>query len=126
LLQDGIVLVAGGTNDHFLPTASAELYDPASGSWTVTGNLNTARNEHRATLLTDGAVLVEGGENFGELASAEFYDPASRTWAATTSLRFARHLHTATLLEDGSVLIAGGGSGGTTAVKRAELGQSHR
>ena len=46
-----------------LPIPSAELYDPASGTWTVTGSLNTARYFHTATLLPNGMVLVAGGRN---------------------------------------------------------------
>ena len=81
LLPNGKVLVAGGqgaSGGNFL--SSAELYDPASGSWTTTGSLNTARADHTATLLPNGKVLVAGGYNGGpELTSAELYDPASGT-----------------------------------------------
>ena len=74
LLQNGMVLVAGGENNHFNVLASAGLYDPTSRTWTVTGSLNTARAGHRATLLQNGkVVLVAGGldTNFRVLASAE-------------------------------------------------------
>ena len=56
---------------------SAELYDPASGTWTATGGLNTARADHTATLLPNGKVLVAGGTNIDPLptlSSAELYD----------------------------------------------------
>ena len=107
LLPNGKVLVAGGYNGGAL--TSAELYDPASGTWTATGSLNTARYDHTATLLPNGKVLVAGGiSNGSDLTSAELYDPASGTWTATGSLNTARYEHTATLLPNGKVLVAGG------------------
>ena len=60
MLPNGKVLVAGGVNFSGYLT-SAELYDPASGTWTATGSLNTARDNHTATLLPNGKVLVAGG-----------------------------------------------------------------
>jgi WD40 repeat protein len=112
LLPNGKVLVAGGVNGPGDQTASAsaELYDPASGTWTATGSLVTARYVHSATLLPNGKVLVAGGFNdsSGYLASAELYDPASGTWTATGSLATARFLPAATLLPNGKVLVTGG------------------
>jgi hypothetical protein len=75
-LPNGMVLVAGGYDNsnprRFIYLASAELYDPASGAWTATGSLNTARYAHTATLLLNGMVLVAGGSgSHGTLASAE-------------------------------------------------------
>ena len=90
--------------------ASAELYDPASGTWTATGSLATAR----ALAHGDVAAQRQGARrrrlqlHSGVLASAELYDPASGTWTATGSLATARYHHTATLLPNGKVLVAGG------------------
>jgi hypothetical protein len=82
LLGDGDVLVAGGltgttSNGH---SSSALLYNPAAGTWTATGALNTPRIDQTASLLPNGQVLVAGGENFAShkltlLASAELYTP---------------------------------------------------
>src|SRR5438309_4456758 len=89
LLPNGKVLVAGGGDiDGIHP--SAELYDPASGTWSATGSLATPRSGHTATLLPNGKVLVAGGGDGSILASAELYDPASGTWSATGSLATAR------------------------------------
>jgi hypothetical protein len=70
------VLVAGGYNYTSLWLASAELYDPANGTWTATGSLVTARYNHTATLLTNGEVLAAGGGDgsLRGLASAELYE----------------------------------------------------
>jgi N-acetylneuraminic acid mutarotase len=109
-LADGSVLVAGGVTGSGpeLPDF-AELYDPATGSWTAAGTFVTPRRSHTATLLTDGKVMVAGG--FGMLdamASADVYDPAARSWTPIAAMNEARSGHTATLLTDGEVLVAGG------------------
>src|SRR5215212_861420 len=43
LLANGKVLVAGGISGAFYETRSAELFDPATGIWTQTGNLKFGR-----------------------------------------------------------------------------------
>ena len=82
LLPNGKVLVAGGcTQTGFSGvTASAELYDPTTGTWTSTGTMTTTRGYHVATLLPNGKVLVAGGviNNSQAVTSAsEIYDPAT-------------------------------------------------
>jgi hypothetical protein len=116
LLADGRVLITGGTRAAdvgLIGVASAELYDPASGTFAATGDMTVPRVFHAATLLADGRVLITGGTRsadvgLGSVASAELYDPASGTFTATGDLTVPRLGHTATLLPDGRVLIAGG------------------
>jgi hypothetical protein len=115
LLPGGSVLITGGGSSYGTDTAesSAELYDPASGTFIPTGSMSLPRARHTATLLPDGRVLIAGGGALtccsGAVASAEVYDPASGTFVATGAMTVERAGHTATLLNDGKVLIAGGG-----------------
>ncbi len=109
VLPSGKVLVVGGFGGTRL--ASAELFDPASNTWSPAGSLSTARQYHTATLLPSGKVLVAGGVfNSNVLNSAELYDPTSNTWSAASSLGTGRSQHIATLLLSGKVLVAGGNS----------------
>lgn len=110
LLANGKVLVAGGFDTATLPLATAELYDPAAGTFAPTGSLATARSQDTATLLNTGKVLIAGGiDSTGTpVAIAELYDPATGTFSATGSMVTARTQHSATLLNDGTVLLAGG------------------
>ena len=102
-------------------SAGAEIYDPASDSWSAAGSLATARYHHTATPLADGRVLVAGGFSGGAAsASAEIYDPASDDWSAAGSLATARS-PTATPLADGRVLVAGGMGSGGAASASAEV-----
>lgn len=81
----------------------------ATGGWTATASLTTARDRHTATLLGNGKVLVAGGMGLGsDPPVAELYDPSTGTWSPTGALATARDYHTATLLPDGQVLVAAG------------------
>ncbi len=79
LLPNGKVLVAGGLNFQDGALTSAELSDSTSGSWTVTGSLDTGRVNHTATLLPNGKVLVAGAYSNGTFfTSADLYDSSKR------------------------------------------------
>ncbi|MBV9952493.1 MAG: hypothetical protein JO291_11115 [Acidimicrobiia bacterium] len=116
-LPNGRVLAVGGQHadpdaSPTTPLASAELFQPATGTWVKTGKLHVARTLHTATLLQNGKVLIVGGFT-GDPAgtatrSAELYDPTTGRFTLTGQLTGARGGHTATLLKNGDVLIAGG------------------
>ena len=126
-LADGRVLVAGGYNAHDVALASADLYDPTTGTFSPTGSLAAARGYDTATRLSDGRILIAGGNprqwqfDGPFLASAEVYDPKTGTFGPTGSLATPRNLQTATLLADGRVLIAGGNDTEANSLASAEL-----
>lgn len=74
VLTDKTVLLVGG-NDGANSLATAEVYDPAAGTFSPTGTLGTARQSHTATILSNGTVVVAGGANSSSsaLATAELY-----------------------------------------------------
>jgi subtilisin-like proprotein convertase family protein len=124
LLPDGRVLVAGGT-DYTSTLASAETFNPATSTWTLTTGMGTPRRAHSATLLPSGRVLVAGGIDALDqvAASSELFDPNTGTWTSTGTLLTPRQGHTATLLAEGRVLVTGGETtlAGTTGMASAEL-----
>lgn len=114
LLTNGKVLIAGGNEFNGYPTwltatATAELYDPATGSFASTGSMAVGRSYHTASLLADGRVLIFGGGPAGS-PTAEIYDPKAGTFSAVPGLTGAWVGHTATVLPSGKILIAGGQS----------------
>lgn len=119
-LPDGRVLVVGGLIPNALDldarpaaTATAEIYDPMTGTFTAVGSMASPRYWHAARLLTDGTVLIASGGS--ELtaegapvltADAEIFDPASGTFRPTGSLHRARLMPASVTIDD-RVLILG-------------------
>ena len=124
LLADGTVLIAGGYADAdygALPNtvfASAEIYDPSSGTFSNTSPMQQARGTHFAVLLADGTVLVGGGD---DVASAEVFNPATKSFRSVGSLSVDRQQATANVLSSGQVLVADGFTNYPTATDTAEL-----
>jgi hypothetical protein len=131
LLANGKVLITGGFNRTAV-LATAELYDPATGTFAPTGAMTAPRFSHTATLLANGKVLITGGStnladlsthdartstslpkanSSDDLATAELFDPATGTFTVTGPMTEQRSEHTATLLANGKVLLAGGTTG---------------
>src|SRR5215472_3628509 len=124
LLRGGQVLVAGGgcngsgygcdAGSFEAALRSAELYDPATGTWAKTGSMKDGREDFTATLLKNGQVLAAGGFNncdddfCSDINTAELYNPATGKWTQTGSMQGAREQQSATLLNNGDVLVAGG------------------
>jgi hypothetical protein len=122
LLPNGKVLVAGGYSSGLLN--GAELYDPATDSWILTGTMAEARANHSATLLPGGKVLIAGGDGNSAktLAGAELYDQDTGIWSPAGSMTASRQSHSATFLPNGFVLITGGGGiNGRVPLSAAEL-----
>jgi IPT/TIG domain/Bacterial Ig-like domain (group 2)/Kelch motif len=107
LLNDGRVLVTG-------VDGRAELFDPETGLFQVTGNMQRVRLYHTATKLPDGKVLVVGGLKYNPDQfhnTSEIYDPATGLFTLAATMSAPRFFHNATSLSDGRVLVEGGSTG---------------
>jgi N-acetylneuraminic acid mutarotase len=117
LLKDGRVLITGGhrgRRQEMTVYQSAEIYNPATGAFTITANLTVRRHKHDAVLLGDGRVLIVGGSDErdarGAYRAAEIYNPSKNSFEKTDDMNMSRYKlqGTAVLLKNGKILIAGG------------------
>lgn len=109
-LPGGKAIVIGGHTTGFNLTATAEIYDPATGNWSLV-NTQNARDMAGLSRLNDGRILVFGGCSsgwgVGQLASAEIFDPAGEEFTSTGSMTVMRTNCGGTTLTDGRVLVRG-------------------
>ncbi|MGD0018363.1 MAG: kelch repeat-containing protein [Candidatus Limnocylindrales bacterium] len=125
LLPDGKVLIAGGVGGDAvssLKTAVLYTYSASGGAFTATGSMNKARSGLDLVRLSDGNVLILGGEtDAGWTATTELYSPTSGSFRPVGSMSKAREYAAEVLLPNGDVLVAGGQSDDDTLLASAEL-----
>jgi N-acetylneuraminic acid mutarotase len=110
LLENGNILIAGGSVEGDDFACDEELINPITGESSWTAPLHTVRHGHSATLLPNGRVLVVGGYNLPEqwIDDAEVYDTQLDVWTIIPPHHSHGTGHSATRLKDGRVLIVGG------------------
>ena len=125
VLTDGRALLVGGAgvaqakiDEQQLdqPLIETDVFDPTTGSWSVAGEISTPRDGVAASLLSNGSVLIVGGDDGSGteesvLASAEVFDPATGQWSSAGEMSQPRQGHSSVLLDNGTVLVAGGRRG---------------
>jgi hypothetical protein len=113
-LNDGRIFVAGGGNAVSTGTSfgldSAEIYDPVTGTWTLTSQpMNYPRQYQTMTLLKDGRVFIMGGckgpSFMNTLNTAEIYDPVTDTFTQAANMSVTRMGQPCVTLRDGRVLL---------------------
>jgi hypothetical protein len=117
LLPNGKVLIVGGgksVSPNREALASAELFDPTTGTFELTGSLAQRRYKHGAIALASGDVLVVGGSDQrdyeGKLRTVERYDFASGQFMPAGNLAVPRFklAGSLVLLSGERVLVAAG------------------
>src|SRR5262249_9009009 len=118
-----LIAKVSGVETERLHSRWSEIYDPDTGSWSLTSVLGRVVNLHTATLLQDGEVLFAGGFFHRVTHLDALYDVASDLWTTSDNLPKKRFGHTATLLPDGTVLVAAGfnDNNGNRYLRSAEL-----
>lgn len=104
-LADGRVLVSGGRTG-VESTETAEVFDPATRTWTLTGSMPVATRTHSMVLLRNGQVLAAGGEDAGTVAS--LYNPRTGVWTQTAPMPKPRMSMASIRLPNGEAMFVGG------------------
>jgi hypothetical protein len=112
LVDDGTVLLIGGSRGERTLSSTINRYEPAFGTFQRIGSLATGREGHTAVLLLDGRILVSGGESSLPTLTAEVVDPRTGVASPTGAPRFQRTMHASVRLADGRVLVVGGQTAG--------------
>jgi len=110
-LDNGSVLVAGGYAGNVANSSlnSAEMYDPATNTWTIVAPMPVGTAGARAVTLSNGNVLVAGGlGNSGILTACELYNPKANSWTVTGNLTKATFDEQIAELNNGGVIVVGG------------------
>jgi len=127
-LPDGRILAVGGKDMRqtqpeggywssnvlfWASTPTAEIYDPATQKWTLTGSMKTARDYHAAQLLPNGQVLIVGGSQedlYGNVQfpnTTELYDPTTGTFSVMDTLDYGISSPQLAMMNNGAVFVAG-------------------
>ena len=112
-MEGGDIINEGTPLSPVIISSKADIYDPATGVWTPTGE-TWGLTYSALTLLPDGKVLASGGiGGIGGgiefyMSTTEIYNPETNNWYPGPDMAVPRFSHTATALPDGRVLIAGG------------------
>lgn len=108
-LSDGRVLAAGGVSYFQLgnaPLPFAEIYDPATNTWTEVARLVRLSGSLQVVALRDGRALAMGIV-LGQGGEAEIYEPRRNTWSVASAFKY-RNGAALTALPDGTVMLSGG------------------
>jgi hypothetical protein len=110
-MADGRIFTAGGHIVAHNGLAIANIFDPATESWTVLPQMAQPRWYPTVTALSDGRFIVNSGETNCadcDVAIPEIYNPSTNSWSQLSSAPFALPYYPYVYqLPDGRVLVAG-------------------
>jgi uncharacterized protein YjbI with pentapeptide repeats len=119
LLYTGQILVAGGLTGPgtgLVVTATAELYNPGTGTFTPTVNMSIARGHYAGIVLGDGTDFISGGATLPAGINADIYNPATQTFSVSGNFTAVQAGMREAVAPDGTVLLASGVNNAVPAV----------